>query len=236
VSGFWKGTLDMVGGCFAVNNIELQISIKGDSVYGSSYHYLDINNYVKKKFAGIYDSKAKKIVLQEALVTTFKIPSQCLVCIKKYELNYTANGKEEFLKGGWTSIVTSNFIDCESGPIRLSRISESAFKEIPEIITDTGLIRLDFYDNGQIDDDSISVKINNQIVLTHQKLSAEPITTYIKVDLKHTFQEVEMIAENLGSIPPNTALLIITAGKKRYELFMSSSNQKSAKVRFVYDK
>jgi len=236
VSGFWKGTLDMVGGCFAVNNIELQISIKGDSVYASSYHYLDINNYVKKKFAGTYDAKAKKIVLQEALVTTFKIPSQCLVCIKKYELNYTVGSKEEFLKGGWTSIVTGNFIDCESGPIRLARISESAFKEIPEIVTDTGVIRLDFYDNGDIDNDSISVKINNQIVLTHQKLSAEPITTYIKVDLNHTFQEVEMIAENLGSIPPNTALLIITAGKKRYELFMSSSNQKSAKVRFVYDK
>jgi hypothetical protein len=45
-----------------------------------------------------------------------------------------------------------------------------------------------------------------------------------------------MIAENLGSIPPNTALLIITAGKKRYELFMTSSTQKSAKVRFLYER
>jgi hypothetical protein len=54
--------------------------------------------------------------------------------------------------------------------------------------------------------------------------------------LKSTFQEVEMIAENLGTIPPNTALLIITAGKKRYELFLSSSAQKSSKVRFLYEK
>ena len=45
-----------------------------------------------------------------------------------------------------------------------------------------------------------------------------------------------MIAENLGSIVPNTALLIITAGEKRYQLFLSSTEQKSAKVRFVYDK
>jgi type IV secretory pathway VirB9-like protein len=35
---------------------------------------------------------------------------------------------------------------------------------------------------------------------------------------------------------PNTALLIITAGNKRYQLFLSSTEQKSAKVRFVYDK
>ena len=45
-----------------------------------------------------------------------------------------------------------------------------------------------------------------------------------------------MVAENLGSIVPNTALLIITAGKKKYQLFLSSTEQKSAKVRFVYDK
>src|SRR5689334_14676048 len=99
ISGFWKGTLDMVGGCFPVNNIELQISIKGDSVYGNSYHYLDVNNYVKKKFTGTYDAKLKKITLQEAVVTTFKIPPQCLVCIKKYELTYSATGKQESLKG-----------------------------------------------------------------------------------------------------------------------------------------
>ena len=56
------------------------------------------------------------------------------------------------------------------------------------------------------------------------------------MDLNSKFQEVEMIAENVGSIPPNTALLIITAGKKRYELFLTSSDQKSAKVRFLYEK
>jgi hypothetical protein len=45
-----------------------------------------------------------------------------------------------------------------------------------------------------------------------------------------------MVAENLGSIPPNTALLIITAGEKRYRLFLSSTEVKSAKVRFVYER
>jgi hypothetical protein len=39
-----------------------------------------------------------------------------------------------------------------------------------------------------------------------------------------------MVAENLGSIPPNTALMIVTAGAKRDEVFISSSKQKNAKV------
>ncbi len=236
VTGFWKGTLDMDRGCFAENNIELQITVRKDSVYGNSYHYFDIDNYVKKKFTGSYDAKSGKIFLQELLVTTYKIPQQCKICIKKYELTYSRNADHEFLKGDWNGVPSGNYIDCGSGPITLSRISESAFKDIPEINVDTGEIRLDFYDNGEIDDDSISVRINNKTVLTHQKLGAEPITTFIRMDMNNTFQEVEMIAENVGTIPPNTALLIITAGKKRYELFLTSSEQKSAKVRFLYEK
>jgi hypothetical protein len=57
----------------------------------------------------------------------------------------------------------------------------------------------------------------------------------VTIDLHNKFQEVEMIAENLGSIPPNTALLIVTAGKKRYRLYLTSTESKSAMVRFVYD-
>ena len=73
-------------------------------------------------------------------------------------------------------------------------------------------------------------------ILSHQKLSAKPITTFVRIDLRNTFQEVKMVAENLGTIPPNTALLIITAGNKRYELFLTSSDKKTATVRFLYEK
>lgn len=127
-------------------------------------------------------------------------------------------------------------LDCSVGPIVLSRIKESAFKEIPEIAVDTGTIRLDFYDNATIDGDSITVKVNNNTVVTHQLLSAKPITTYVTVDLNNIFFEIEMIAENLGSIPPNTALLIVTAGTKKYQLFLTSTKTKSAMIRIVYDK
>ena len=72
--------------CFPVNNIELQITIQNDSVYGKSYHYLDVNNYVKKSFTGSYHPDSKKIIVQEEIVTTYKIPNECKVCIKKYEL------------------------------------------------------------------------------------------------------------------------------------------------------
>ena len=138
--------------------------------------------------------------------------------------------------GEWDGKILGTGNDCSTGPIVLYRSQESAFKEIPEIVVDTGIIRLDFYDNAEIDGDSITVLVDKNVVVSNQKLNAKPITTYITIDKNHTFHEVEMVAENLGSIPPNTAMLIVTAAGKRYQLFLTSTESKSAMVRFVYDK
>ena len=45
-----------------------------------------------------------------------------------------------------------------------------------------------------------------------------------------------MVAENLGSIPPNTSVMIITTASKRYEVFISSDEQNNAKVVFELKK
>jgi hypothetical protein len=58
----------------------------------------------------------------------------------------------------------------------------------------------------------------------------------VRVDQKRTEQEVIMVGENLGSIPPNTALMIVKAGDKRYQLYLTSDEQKNAMVRFIYEK
>jgi hypothetical protein len=234
ISGYWKGTLSMRG-CFPENNIELQINAKGNVVAGDSYHYQDIDNYVKKNFRGSFDRTSKKLTLQEGIVTTYHIPQRCVICVKNFDLTYSREGNLEVLRGYWSGNVLNTLQSCDGGSIVLKRIRESAFKEVPEIKVDTGTIRLDFYDNAQVDGDSITVLVDKQVVLTHQRLSGKPITTYVRIDLNNTFHEVEMIAENLGSIPPNTAILIITAGKNRHSLSLSSSEVKSARVRIVYD-
>ena len=101
---------------------------------------------------------------------------------------------------------------------------------IKQIKTEAGELRIDLYDNGEIDGDTITVYHNNQLVVAHAALSAKPITFHIKVDASDPHHELIMVADNLGSIPPNTSLMIITAGDKRYEAFISSTEQKNAKV------
>ncbi|RYD96926.1 MAG: hypothetical protein EOP50_06170 [Sphingobacteriales bacterium] len=236
LNGIWKGTLTQTaGGCFPKYYIELQIDILGDTAAGASYHYSDITNYVKKKFRGTYYPNVRKLYISEGPVQTFKIPADCIPCIKNYELWYSRTGNVETLRGEWTGKVMGSEGTCQPGQLTLTRVKESAFAEIPEIEVDTGMIRLDFYDNGEIDGDSISVRVNGKTILTNKKLDLAPVTAFVHIDRQNTFQEVEMVAENLGRIPPNTALLIVMAGGKRYKLYLTSTESKSAKVRFVYD-
>lgn len=92
--------------------------------------------------------------------------------------------------------------------------------------------KLDFYDNGEIDGDSISVFYNGKIVLSHQKLSGNPISLTLSLDKNAAENMITMYADNLGTIPPNTALMIVTDGNKRYEVRIESDTQKSGSVIF----
>jgi hypothetical protein len=237
LNGIWKGTLtQQPGGCFPVYNVELQVTITNNEVAGFCYHYSDFSNYVKKNYNGMYNAATKTINIQEQRVMTFHIPQDCTPCIRYFTLSYSKLGKEETLSGDWGGVVMNGSAACTPGRIVLHRIIESEFKHIQEIKVDTGTLRLDFYDNAQIDGDSISVSVNNRVIVSNQLLGLKPITVYVKVDASNPEQEVTMIGENLGTIPPNTALLIVTTGNKRYQLFLASNGKKNAQVRFIYEK
>ncbi|MEP7163608.1 MAG: hypothetical protein ABI741_02885 [Ferruginibacter sp.] len=101
---------------------------------------------------------------------------------------------------------------------------------IKKIETAPAEMLIELYDNGQIDGDTVSIYHNNELIVSHAGLSEKPVRFKIKVDAKAPHHELIMVADNLGSIPPNTSLMIITANGKRYEIFISSSEQKNAKL------
>ena len=100
-----------------------------------------------------------------------------------------------------------------------------------ELEVESDSVRISFYDNGDIDGDSISVFVNSQIILTHQELAAKAFNVYLHLDSTRDVNEVSMFAENLGRIPPNTALMVLTDGKNRYEVYLSSSLTENATIR-----
>jgi hypothetical protein len=98
-----------------------------------------------------------------------------------------------------------------------------------EVTSDS--VRISFYDNGDVDQDSISVFLNNRPVVVDQELTAAALNIYIKLDSTLDVNEVSMYAQNLGRYPPNTALMVINDGKTRHEIYLSSSLTQNAVVR-----
>ena len=105
---------------------------------------------------------------------------------------------------------------------------------IKTIELDNETFRVDLYDNGEIDGDTISLFFNNRLLLSHKRLSDKAITLTLNTDNSKDVNELVMYAENLGSIPPNTALMIVTDGTARYEVRIASDLEKSGAIRFVH--
>lgn len=96
-------------------------------------------------------------------------------------------------------------------------------------------VKIELYDNGDIDGDSVSLFYNGKVLLAHKKLTTQPIVLDLPVN-NDDINELVMYADNLGTIPPNTALMIVTDGNKRYEVRVTSDLKKSGTIRFVHNK
>ncbi len=133
--------------------------------------------------------------------------------------------------------VTSNVTISEPGinPARVNIIIPEPIRLRENVIVKNieapeGQLLIQLYDNGEIDGDTVSIYHNNQLIISNAGLSEKPITFHVDVDAAHNHHELIMVAENLGSIPPNTSLMIVTSKDKRYEIFISSTEQKNAKL------
>jgi len=258
LNGIWKGTLTQgPGGCYPQYFLELQINSAGDLITGKAYDYYDKSHFIKMSFTGRYNAQTHRLVLIENKVLQADIPLDCAPCIKTYDLNYARNGNVEELTGDWKGFFSDKHLICPPGKIKLQKASISDFpvdvdqndtlsglqaslhlqpreKEVVKTVTvTTAQIKIELYDNAEIDHDTVTVLINNKLLLYRQMLTDRPLTINFNA-FPNTPYELVMYADNLGDIPPNTALMMVTAGSQKFEVFLSSTEEKSAAVRFVY--
>jgi hypothetical protein len=258
LNGIWKGTLTQgPGGCYPQYFIELQINFSSNNIIGKAYDYYDTSKYVKMSFTGRYNPQTHRMVLIENKVLQYNIPYDCAPCMKTYDLAYSVRGKEEILSGEWKGHLVDRQNACPPGKISLTKAERSDFpvdieqsdtlvalqhtlhlqprKEdlIKTVVVDSPRVKIDLYDNAEIDNDTITVLVNNKLLLYRQMLTDKPLTIYFNA-FPGVEYELVMYADNLGTIPPNTALMVVTAGRQKFEVFLSSSEQQSAAVKFVY--
>ena len=98
-----------------------------------------------------------------------------------------------------------------------------------DIVVQSDSIVLSFYDNGVVDGDSISVYLNGEVLVSNAKLTTaatkKPVSVKDMDELKFL-----LVAENMGSIPPNTGLLTIRDGDNIYQVNFTADMQTNASI------
>ncbi|MEP6711352.1 MAG: hypothetical protein ABJA37_02995 [Ferruginibacter sp.] len=124
-------------------------------------------------------------------------------------------------------------------PVNFSKINEPAaeLKSRTTMLQQTvyfkaDSLQLSLYDNGEVDGDTVSVLMNGNIIMPRVGLSTNAIRKTIFIDEHVDSVQLLMYAENLGSIPPNTGLLVVRDGKDIYEIRFSGDLQKNASIIF----
>ncbi len=96
-------------------------------------------------------------------------------------------------------------------------------------------VQIKMYDNGTIDNDSVSIFYNGNLLKKHVRLTEEAIILELDLDENTNNHEITLYAENMGSFPPNTALIVVTCGKKRYELHSSTNFNDNNVLKLEYE-
>lgn len=92
-------------------------------------------------------------------------------------------------------------------------------------------IEIQVWDNNMIDGDSISLKLNDDWIVTNQPLVREKLI--LKLPLSGKINDLLLLAENLGKTPPNTAAITLSdkAGTKTF--YLQSDFKKSEVLKII---
>lgn len=117
----------------------------------------------------------------------------------------------------------------------LMQKNERRTDTITVITTREKELKLTILDNAIADNDTISIIHNNKVLLGKQEVSVKGTTFSIPVGLDNAYHEISLVAHNLGKIAPNTALVIIEAGEKKYRLAASTDLTRNVMIIIKYE-
>ncbi len=111
-----------------------------------------------------------------------------------------------------------------------AEIEKRVTKSDQSLYFESDSLLLTLYDNGEVDGDTVTVLMNGNVIFSKAGLTtvANSKTIYITPGMDSV--KLVMYAENLGSIPPNTGLLLVDDGEKRYYVRFTADLQTNAAI------
>ncbi len=110
-------------------------------------------------------------------------------------------------------------------------LSKRTIETIQSVYIKSDSLILTLYDNGTVDGDTVSVIMNGVVIMPRVGLSTKAYnkTIYLTPEMGDSINII-MYAENLGSIPPNTGLLVVRDGGKDYEIRFTGDLTKNSAI------
>jgi len=109
-------------------------------------------------------------------------------------------------------------------------------KLVKQVIVNSPSISIDLYDNGTIDNDTIMIFDNKVLLLENKRLSYKATHLDVNFNKDNNRHEIIIVAHNLGTVPPNTALMVVKDGNNRQEIYITSTLSVNAMIIFEQKK
>jgi hypothetical protein len=251
ISGTWVGNYG--GGVLSIKpqKLVIEIFLSNDSlITGASHLYYNNNMYEHYTIKGKYHKKDSTIVFTEDSTISIRLGYMASNCLGKYTMKLNVSDSYSKFQGKWKDKSTG-FFKCPTTSVSLTQKREvkkdTIVKAVEKIETvnkrameiqslieikklEADSIKVEIYDNGEVDNDTISVYYNDLNIVNKKMISIKPITVYLSLTKDNPIGKIKLLAESVGSIPPCTALMIITTKTKRYEVNLKSDFYKTGVI------
>ena len=251
ISGVWVGNYKPSFFSATPDKLIVEISIYNDSlITGASHLYYKHQQYEHYKIFGVYKKKESLIYFSEDSTIAVKLGPMDDNCLGNYTMKLTSTDNLLQMTGRWQDNSIGMF-PCPPSGVWLEKKADEKIKQTNEASKDKRLERrsdiqslveissiekdsilIELYDNGIVDNDSASIYLDDSLLLYKQFVSGKPVLFYVSLDKQTSISKLKLVAENLGSIPPCTVLMLIITKKKRYEVNLSSNFNSNAVVEF----
>lgn len=244
LEGIWTGKSEKHLLMSNPKSINLELHKHNDSSYIGVLHTVYKNKYYEHiKITAKYKSSDSTLLIVEDSAIDFRKSYLEEVCLGKSILKIFETDTSIIMQGVWKD-KQKGILKCPSLKIKYEKITKkieipkieqrlkNVFKVIDISKTICDSIKLEIYDNGEIDGDSISLFLNENLIVKNLRLSNKPYITYLNLDKKIVLNNLTFRAINLGEIPPNTGYMIITTKINVYRIYLYSTLTKDGVVEF----
>ena len=251
ISGTWVGNYKHSAFSSLPEKLVVEIYVHNDSIItGASHLYYKKDLYEHYKINGVIHKNEGIIYFSEDSAIAIKLGFLEYNCLGNYTMRLTVKDNMLRLTGRWRDNSGSLF-GCGSSDVWLEKAYVAAGKKSPTDSHDKNLDRIsdiqslvelsynetdsiviEVFDNGIVDQDSVSIYLDDSLLIYKQLVTAKPLIFHISLNKNKPISKLKLAAESLGTIPPCTVLMNVKTKKKKYEVNLSSTLSANGVIEF----